>query len=57
VIGWHRKSSRIYWRLRSRGSGRPKTNAEIRDLIRRMSAANPFWGTPRIHVGLLKLGV
>jgi putative transposase len=57
VIGWHRKGFRIYWRWKSRRSGRPKTNAEIRDLIRRMSDANPFWGAPRIHGELLKLGV
>jgi hypothetical protein len=29
---------------------------EIRDLIRRMSSANPLWGAPRIHGELLKLG-
>ena len=57
VIGWHRKGFRIYWRWRSRRSGRPKTNAEIRDLIRRMRSANPFWGAPRIHGELLKLSV
>jgi hypothetical protein len=32
-------------------------DAEIRDLFRRMSSANPFWGAPRIHGELLKLGV
>jgi putative transposase len=57
VIGRHRKGFGIYWRWRSRRSGRPKTNAEIRDLIRRMSSANPFWGAPRIHGELLKLGI
>jgi putative transposase len=57
VIGWHRQGFRIYWRWRSRRSGRSKTSAEIRDLIRRMSAANPLWGAPRIHGELLKLGV
>ena len=31
-------------------------HAEIRDLIRRMSLANPLWGAPRIHGELLKLG-
>ena len=29
---------------------------EIRDLIRKMSLANPLWGAPRIHGELLKLG-
>ncbi len=32
-------------------------NTEIRDLIRRMSLANPLWGAPRIHGELLKLGI
>ena len=30
---------------------------EIRDLIRKMSLANPLWGAPRIHGELLKLGI
>jgi len=30
---------------------------EIRQLIREMSLANPFWGAPRIHGALLKLGI
>jgi putative transposase len=57
VIGWHRKGFHIYWRWRSRRSGRSKTHAEIRDLIRRMSSANPLWGAPRIRGKLLKLGI
>jgi hypothetical protein len=57
VVKWHRKGFRIYWRWRSRCPGRPKTSAEIRALIRRMSRANPLWGAPRIHGELLKLGI
>ena len=34
-----------------------KCGVEIRDLIRRMSQANPLWGAPRIHGELLKLGI
>ena len=30
---------------------------EVRNLIRRMSLANPLWGAPRIHGELLKLGI
>jgi putative transposase len=41
----------------SRRSGRSKTDTEIHDLIHQMSVANPFWGAPRIHGELLKLGV
>jgi putative transposase len=59
VIQWHRKGFRLYWRWRSRSGhpGRPKTPRETRDLIRKMSIANPLWGAPRIHGELLKLGI
>jgi transposase InsO family protein len=58
VIRWHRAGFRIYWCLKSRPhGGRPKTPAEIRELIREMSIANPLWGAPRIHGELLKLGI
>ena len=33
------------------------SNHEVRDLIRRMNAANPPWGLPRIHGELLKIGI
>src|SRR5215468_3228847 len=58
VIRWHRAGFRAYWRWKSRPrGGRPKTTADIRQLIRDMSAANPLWGAPRIHGELLKLGI
>ena len=57
VVQWHRKGFRLYWRWRSRRLGRPKMSVENRDLIRRMSLANPLWGAPRIHGELLKLGI
>src|SRR6266481_2184706 len=57
VVAWHRKGFRFYWRWRSRRPGRPRISREIRDLIRRMSDANPLWGAPRIHEELLKLGI
>jgi hypothetical protein len=60
VIRWHRAGFRLYWRFRSRVKkqvGRPRTGQEIRNLIQRMAAENPSWGTPRIHGELLKLGV
>jgi len=37
--------------------GRPPVNAEIKVLVRRMAAANPLWGAPRIHAEFLKLGI
>jgi hypothetical protein len=38
-------------------SGTAQDQPKIRDLIRRMSNANPLWGAPRIHGELLKLGI
>jgi len=51
VLRWHKQGFRLYWRWksRSRKPGRPKIDAEIRRLIRRMSSENPTWGTPRIR--------
>jgi putative transposase len=37
--------------------GRPSMNAEIIALVRKMAAANPLWGAPRIHGELRKLGI
>ena len=36
VVRWHRESSRIFWRWKSRRKGgRPKVTREARELIRR----------------------
>ena len=58
VVAWHRAGFRLFWRLRSQAKslGRPKVDAELRSLIRRMVKENPSWGAPRIHGELLKLG-
>ena len=59
VVGWQRKGFRIYWtRISQRKcGGRPQASSEVRALIKRMAIANPFWGAPRIHGELLKLGM
>jgi putative transposase len=58
VVRWHRRGFRQYWAWKSRRRrGRPVISTELRDLIRRMSRANPLWGAPRIHGELLKLGL
>jgi putative transposase len=58
VIRWHREGFRLYWRWKSRTkSGRPKTEAQIRKLIRRMAQQNPTWGAPRIQSELALLGL
>jgi transposase InsO family protein len=57
LVRWHRAGFRRYWRWKSRClGGRPQIDADLRALIRRMSADNPLWGAPRIHGELLKLG-
>jgi transposase InsO family protein len=57
VVRWHRAGFRSYWRWKSSRAGRPTLPADIRQLIRDMSIANPLWGAPRIHGELLKLGI
>jgi hypothetical protein len=57
LMRWHRAGFRRYWRWKARSlGGRPKIGAELRVLMRRISAENPLWGAPRIHGELLKLG-
>ena len=58
VLAWHRQSFQLYWRWKSRPNpvGRPKLDAEIRDLIRRMAKENPTWGRRRIRAELALLG-
>src|SRR6516164_8283453 len=57
VIAWHRRGFRWYWRWKSRQGepGRPAIDGEVRELIRKMSLANPLRRAPRIHEELLKL--
>jgi transposase InsO family protein len=58
VIAWHRQGFRLFWTWKSRHrTGRRGVPADVRALIREMSAANPRWGAPRIHGELLKLGI
>jgi hypothetical protein len=58
VINWHRQGVRLYWRWKSKPGrpGRPRIDAEIRELIRRISQENPLWGAPRIQFELSLLG-
>jgi putative transposase len=58
VLAWHRQGFQLYWRWRSTATrpGRPRLDAEIRHLIRRMARENPTWGRRRIHVELALLG-
>jgi putative transposase len=59
VVSWRRRRFREYWTklTRSGRPGRPSIPREVRDLIRRMSSANPIWGAPRIVGELGKIGI
>jgi hypothetical protein len=59
VIGLHRKGFRLFWtwKVRHGRPGRPLVSKETRQLIRKMNRENPFWGAPRIHGELFKLGI
>lgn len=58
VVAWHRQGFRLYWRWKSQAApvGRPRIDAKVVALIRRMSRENPTWGVPRIQAELRLLG-
>jgi hypothetical protein len=57
VVRWHQQGFKLYWRWKSRKKpGRPRIDARVRNLIRRMCHENPTWGAPRILSELLLLG-
>jgi transposase InsO family protein len=58
LIGWHRKGFRLFWRWKSKPTGRPLLPKDLRQLIREMAAGNATWGEERISNELrLKLGI
>lgn len=59
VLKWRRQGLRLVYGRRHDGrwrGGRPRVDAEIRELIAQMARVNLLWGAPRIHGELLKLG-
>ena len=58
LLRWHRKGFRLFWRWKSKPTGRPRLAKVLRQLIREMAAENPTWGEERIANELkLKLGI
>ena len=58
LIRWHRKGFRLFWKWKSRASGRPRVPADVRRLIVEMATNNPTWGEERIANELsLKIGI
>ena len=40
LISWHRKGFRLFWRWKSKPTGRPRLPKDVRQLIREMAADN-----------------
>jgi putative transposase len=58
LIRWQRKGLRLFWRWKSKPTGRPRLPKDLRQLIREVAADNPIWGEERIANELkLKLGI
>ena len=59
VVAWRRQGFQLFWRWKSRTTpvGRPRLDAEIRHLIRRMARENPTWGQRRIQAELALLAL
>jgi DNA-directed RNA polymerase specialized sigma54-like protein len=59
VLEWQKRRFRDHWHRKSQVArpGRPRTDTELRELIRRISRANSAWGSPRIVGELAKLGI
>lgn len=55
VLRWHRAGFRLFWRWRSRRSGRKPTNRAA--IIREIATNDRRWGAERIRGELLKLGI
>ena len=59
VLKWRRQGLGLVFEHRHDGrwrGGRPRVDAEVRDLIAHMARVNLLWGAPRSHGELLKLG-
>ena len=58
LIRWQRQGFRLFWRWKSKPTGRPRLPKDLRQRIREMAAENPTWGEERIANELkLKLGI
>jgi len=58
LIHWHRNAFRLFWKWKSRPTGRPAVPLETRGLIRRMASENPTWRQAQIAAELqLKIGI
>ena len=57
VIKWHRKGFKLIWKMKSKHKGgRGRVDVETRKLIIQFAMDNVYWGIPRIHGEIQKLG-
>jgi hypothetical protein len=57
LLRWHRQLVARRWTYARRGCGRPRTEAEIEQLVLRLARENARWGYKRLHGELLGLGI
>jgi hypothetical protein len=42
LLRWHRKGFQLFWRWKSKSTGRPRLTRDLRDLIWKMATENPY---------------
>ena len=57
ILGWFRQLVAKKWTFRRKSQGRPRTRAEICDLIVQLAKENLTWGYTRIQGALKNLGL
>ena len=58
LIRWHRKGFRLFWRWKSRPTGRPSLPKDLQKLVAQMATETITWGEERIANELfVKLGI
>ncbi len=57
VSKWFKEAFKLYWRQKSRCTGRPPIPVEVQQLIWEIHVKNPAWSPGRIHDQLVNLNI
>lgn len=57
VIGWHKTAFKLYWKRKSKKSGRPKISQKTIALIQQIHRENPLLSPEKIHERLVDMNV